>query len=82
MHICKVLTKAGRRCQTPSHKLLIDRCESSCGYWESNQGPLEDQPALLTNDLSLACSLHCLFENENTDNTFKVILFCDSKPQI
>ena len=33
--------------------LTIDGCESSCGYWELNSGPLEEQPVLLTSDPSL-----------------------------
>lgn len=26
----------------------LDGCELPCGFWESNLGPLEEQPTLLT----------------------------------
>lgn len=26
----------------------VDGCELPCGFWESNPGPLEEQPTLLT----------------------------------
>lgn len=32
---------------------VTDGYESLCGYWESNLGPLEEQPALLTTEPSL-----------------------------
>ena len=31
---------------------LIDGPEPPCGCWESNSGPLEDQPMLLTTELA------------------------------
>ena len=33
--------------------LIIDGCESSCGCWELNSGPLEEQPVRLTSEPSL-----------------------------
>ena len=33
--------------------LITDGCESPCGYWESNLGPLEEQAMLLTSEPSL-----------------------------
>jgi hypothetical protein len=27
-----------------------DSCESPCGYWELNPGPLQEQPVLLTSE--------------------------------
>jgi hypothetical protein len=32
---------------------VTDDCEPSCGYWESNLGPLEEQLVPLTTELSL-----------------------------
>jgi hypothetical protein len=31
---------------------VTDSCELTCGYWELNPGPLEEQPVLLTADIS------------------------------
>ena len=33
--------------------LITDGCESSCGCWELNSGPLGEQPGLLTSEPSL-----------------------------
>ena len=33
--------------------LITDGCEPPCGCWELNSGPLEEQPLLLTTELSL-----------------------------
>jgi hypothetical protein len=32
---------------------ITDNCESPCGCWELNWGPLEEQPVLLTTKTSL-----------------------------
>ena len=32
---------------------IIHGCDSLCEYWDSNQGPLEEQPVLLTTEPSL-----------------------------
>ena len=32
---------------------VTDKCELPCGCWELNPGPLEEQPLLLTSELSL-----------------------------
>jgi hypothetical protein len=36
---------------------IIDACESPCGCWELNSGPLEEQSVLLTNEPSLQSCL-------------------------
>jgi hypothetical protein len=33
---------------------ITDGCEPPCGGWESNPGPLEEQPVLLTTELNLS----------------------------
>ena len=33
--------------------VVMDSCELSCGCWELNLGPLEEQPGLLTSEPSL-----------------------------
>jgi hypothetical protein len=35
-----------------------ERCEPPWGCWESNLGPLEEQPVLLTTDLSVSPAPH------------------------
>jgi hypothetical protein len=40
---------------------VTDECEPQCGYWESNLGPLEEQPMLLMlshHSSLLACFFH------------------------
>jgi hypothetical protein len=32
---------------------VTDGCELPCGCWESNPGPLQEQPMLLTTELAL-----------------------------
>jgi hypothetical protein len=41
---------AGQK-RTPN--LIMDGCESPCGCWELNSGPLEEQPVLLIPEPSL-----------------------------
>jgi hypothetical protein len=36
-----------------SGKRVTDCCEPSCGCWELNPGPLEEQPVILTPETSL-----------------------------
>lgn len=55
----------------PAHQkmapnLIIDGCEPPGGYWELNYGPLEDQPVLLTTELSPQPHNRC-FEPNFTD---------------
>lgn len=45
-------------------------------------GSLEEQLVFLTDDLSLAHSLHFLFKNEYPDNIYKVILFCETSDMV
>ena len=42
--LCEGVRSSGAR--------VTDRCELSCGCWELNPGPLEEQPVLLTTELS------------------------------
>jgi hypothetical protein len=42
---------------------ITDGCESPCGCWELNSGPLEEQPVLSTFESSLQSFSH-LFETE------------------
>jgi hypothetical protein len=49
--------------QKRASNLLIDGCEPSCGYWELNSAPLEEQSVLLTTELSLQPSCEFLIEN-------------------
>jgi hypothetical protein len=37
---------------------ITDGCESPCGSWELNPGPLEKQPVLLTTEPSLQSFKH------------------------
>ncbi|KAH0505040.1 Cytochrome b-c1 complex subunit 7 [Microtus ochrogaster] len=39
--------------QKSAPDLIIDGCESPCGFWELNSGPLEEQAVLLTSEPSL-----------------------------
>jgi len=39
-------------CQKRASDPIIDGFETPCGGWELNSGPLEEQPVLLTADLS------------------------------
>ena len=41
-------------CQKRTSDSIIDGCEPSCGCWELNSGPLEEQPVLLTAEPSLS----------------------------
>lgn len=36
---------------------ITDTCEPQCGCWESNSGPLKEQPLLLAAELSLSLTL-------------------------
>lgn len=33
--------------------ILTEDCRLTCGYWESNPGPLKEQPVILTSETSL-----------------------------
>lgn len=49
--MCAVPTRTSRVCHIPQNG-VINGCESPCSCWESNLGPLGEQPVLL-NELSL-----------------------------
>ena len=51
-HICGVHTEVSREHQIP-WTWITDGCESPCGCWDLNPGPLEEQPVLLTAEPSL-----------------------------
>jgi hypothetical protein len=40
-------------CQKRAADPITDGCESPCGCWELNSGPLEEQSVLITTELSL-----------------------------
>ena len=40
-------------CVRVSDLEVTDSCELSCGFWDLNLGPLEEQPVLLTTEPSL-----------------------------
>ena len=42
---------------------ITDGCELPCGCWELNPGPLEEQPVLLTAELSLQSHFLIFFES-------------------
>jgi hypothetical protein len=48
VHCCYLLTHHKR-----ASDLITDGCESPCGCWELNSGPLEEQTVLLTTESSL-----------------------------
>lgn len=50
---CLEPTKVKRGYQSPGTG-IVDSCELPCQYWESNPGPLQEQPVLLTGAKSLA----------------------------
>ena len=47
--------------QKRASDLITDDCESPCGCWELNSGPLEEQPVLLTTEPSLQSLLLILY---------------------
>jgi hypothetical protein len=47
-------------CQKRASDLITDGCEPPCSCWELNSGPLEEQPVLLTVELSLQPFKDCL----------------------
>ena len=49
---CPVPSEASEGHQIPGTG-VIDGCETPCGCWELNLGPLQEQPVLLTAEPSL-----------------------------
>jgi hypothetical protein len=47
-------------CQKRASDPITDGCESPCGSWELNSGPLEEQPMLLSYERSLQPSFGLL----------------------
>ena len=45
---------------------IMDGCEPSCGCWELNSGPLEEQMVLLTTEPLLKPLTHCFKLGYNT----------------
>ena len=50
--MCTSMPEESRKHQIPGTG-VTDNCESPCGYWELNLGPLQDQ-----HDLATESSLH------------------------
>lgn len=46
--MCMYLVPGGEGCGGGGATGAIDGRELPCGFWESNLGPLEEQPTLLT----------------------------------
>lgn len=68
MYVCAphvYLSHAGQQCVRPPELRITDSCELPCKFWELNQGPLQEQPALLA--MKSTCS--------SLIDLFKVFLF-------
>ena len=52
MPVHQVPGKSGKDSGSPASG-VTDGCELPCGCWESNPGPLEEQPVLLTTEPAL-----------------------------
>ena len=46
---------------------VTDRCELSCGSWELNQGPLEEQPVLLVTKPPLQPQMLLIIESRHLE---------------
>ena len=56
MHVCVPCAFSAHRSGKRASDTLgmkSDNCELSCGYWELNLGPLNNQPVLLVTEPSL-----------------------------
>jgi hypothetical protein len=51
--ICKYTVAVFQTLQKWASDLFMDSCEPSCGCWELNSGPSEEQSVLLTSEPSL-----------------------------
>lgn len=70
-HTCAVLTEVSRDVGLLELEFktgILEHCESPGQYWESNLGPLKEQPNLLTTVLSLQ-SLSHFYINSQIDST-------------
>ena len=54
-------------CQKRASDPSIDGCEPSCGCWELNSGPLEEQTVLSTSEPSLQPPLNGSYKQFATD---------------
>ena len=61
-------------------ELDTDSCELPCGCWESNQGPLEEQPSLVTTEPPLQSPLLCLEQPGNAPASGLLRLRCTASP--
>ena len=64
--------------------LITDGCESPCGFWELNSGPLEERSVLLTSEPSLQHSifLFTLFHCFETGSLYIGSPGCPETPHV
>ena len=57
-------------CQKQSSDTTRDGCETQCGCWKLNFGPLEEQPVLLTASVSIFEAI-CLVSDVHLERAYK-----------